>query len=262
MTRSVALIGLGALGQTIAAELKAGHLPGVAFGGALVPPGWDRAGPDVTWQHVQDLLASGPDLVVEAAGHGALATHAEACLRAGRDLVVASVGALMEQDLRDRLWDAAREGRSRLIIPSGALGGLDYLRAARRAGRLQVRYRGCKPVAAWRNTVAEELVDLGAIRQATTFFRGRAAEAARRFPQNANVVAALALAVGDPDAVAVELVADPQAETNSHHVEADGDAGSFQLRVQNLPMPTNPKTSRVTAYSVLDAIAAHLGVDG
>lgn len=259
MNRSVALIGFGALGHAIAAELQAGHIPGVAFCGALVPQGSGDACPDAAWHRVEDLLASGPDLVVEAAGHGALSSHAATCLRTGHDLVAASVGALMDQALRNRLWEAAREGRSRLIVPSGALGGLDYLRAAHRAGHMQVKYRGSKPVAAWRKTAAEEMVDLDAIRQITTFFRGNASEAARRFPQNANVVAALALAVGSPDAVAVELVADPGATANSHHVEANGDAGSISLHVENLPMSANPKTSRVTAYSILDVIATHLG---
>jgi aspartate dehydrogenase len=116
-------------------------------------------------------------------------------------------------------------------------------------------------VAAWRRTAAEGLVDLDAIRESTTFYRGTAAEAARLFPQNANVVAALALAVGGPDAVAVELVADPDATANSHHVDADGDAGSISLRVENMPMAANPKTSRVTAYSILDSIAMHLGAN-
>jgi aspartate dehydrogenase len=259
MKRSVALIGFGSLGKAIAAELRAGQVPGVEFCGALVPQGAADAGLGATWHRVEDLLAAHPDLVVEAAGHGALESHAAACLRAGCDLVAASVGALMDQALRERLWDAARQGHSRLIVPSGALGGLDYLRAAHRVGHMRVRYRGCKPVAAWRNTAAEQLVDLGALRQSTTFFRGNAVEAATKFPQNANVVAALALAVGDPDAVSVELVADPQAHANSHHVEADGDAGSIRLQVENLPMPANPKTSRVTAYSIVDAIAMHLG---
>ena len=259
MTRSVALIGFGALGHAIASELQSGHIPGVAFRGALVPQGSGATCPDAAWHRVEDLLASGPDLVVEAAGHGALGSHAATCLRAGHDLVAASVGALMDPTLRDLLWDAAREGHSRLIVPSGALGGLDYLRAAHRVGRMRVRYRGCKPVAAWRRTAAEGFVDLDAIRECTTFYRGTAAEAARLFPQNANVVAALALAVGDPDAVAVELVADPDATANSHHVDADGDAGSISLRVENMPMAANPKTSRVTAYSILDSIAMHLG---
>jgi aspartate dehydrogenase len=259
--RRVALIGFGALGHAIATELQAGHIPGVAFHGALVPAGSSHADLEGAWHCVDDLLAAAPDLVVEAAGHAALGSHAAACLRAGCDLVAASVGALMDQGLRDRLWDAARAGRSRLIVPSGALGGLDYLRAAHRAGHMQVQYRGCKPVNAWRNTAAETLVDLGAIRQSTTFFRGNAEEAARKFPQNANVVAALALAVGDPDAVRVELVADPGASANSHHVEARGDAGTIRLSVENLPLPANPKTSRVTAYSILDAIAMQLGAE-
>lgn len=259
--RRVALIGFGALGRAIATELQAGHIPGVAFLGALVPEGSNHADLDGAWHHVDDLLAAAPDLVVEAAGHGALSSHATTCLRAGCDLIAASVGALMDQALRDRLWEAARAGRSRLIVPSGALGGLDYLRAAHRAGNMQVYYRGRKPVNAWRNTAAETLVDLGGIRQSTTFFRGNAEEAARRFPENANVVAALALAVGGPDAVEVELVADPDASTNSHHLEARGDAGAIRLSVENMPLPANPKTSRVTAYSVLDAITTHLGAE-
>jgi len=79
--------------------------------------------------------------------------------------------------------------------------------------------------------------------------------------ENANVVAALALAVGDPDAVEVELMADPEARTNSHHVEARGDGGAIRLSVENLPMPANPKTSRLTAYSIPDAIAMQPGAE-
>lgn len=255
----VALIGFGALGRTIAAELRAGRVPGVVFEGALVPAGVVHEGLHNAWHRVDQLIEARPDLVVEAAGHAALASHAAACLAAGCDLVAASVGALMEAQLREHLSNAARQGRSRLIVPSGALGGLDYLRAAHRAGRLQVHYRGCKPVGAWRGTAAETLVDLASLRTSTTFFRGSAEEATREFPQNANVVAALALAVGDPQAVTVELVADPHATANSHHVEAHGDAGTIRLSVENQPMQDNPKTSRVTAYSILDAVAARLG---
>lgn len=93
----------------------------------------------------------------------------------------------------------------------------------------------------------------------TVFFRGNAEEAATRFPQNANVVAALALAVGDPQAVSVELVADPESHSNSHEVTACGEAGTMRIVVENLPTAGNPKSSRITAYSVLDAVASHWG---
>ncbi|MBB3641731.1 aspartate dehydrogenase [Variovorax atrisoli] len=257
--RSIALIGFGALGQAVARELKAGHLPGVEFLGALVPPASTHAELDRSWHSVDDLLAAGPDLVVEVAGHAALGSHAPRCLEAGCDLVAASVGALMDPLLRARLWDSARLGKSRLLVPSGALGGLDYLRAARRVGEVHVEYRGSKPVAAWHGTAAEKLTDLRALDKRTVFFRGDAEEAATRFPQNANVVAALALAVGDPQAVSVELVADPESESNSHEVTAHGEAGMMRIVVENRPMASNPKSSRITAFSVLDAVASHWG---
>lgn len=255
----IALIGFGALGQALAGELQAGHLPGVEFLGALVTGTVAHPGLHQSWSRLDDLLAAEPDLVVEVAGQAALQSHAPGCLEAGCNVVAASVGALMDASLRTRLWDCARQGNSRLLIPSGALGGLDYLRAARRVGAVQVNYRGCKPVAAWRGTAAEDLIDLRAIDKSTVFFRGSAEEAAMRFPQNANVVAALALAVGDPQAVSVELVADPGATTNRHELEAHGAAGTIRLCVENSPLPANPKSSRVTAFSILETIASHWG---
>ncbi|MDP9932800.1 aspartate dehydrogenase [Variovorax paradoxus] len=257
--RRVALIGFGALGQAIAAELSADRLAGVVLAGALVLPGHAHEGLACAWETMDELLDSEPDLVIEAAGHAALSIHATRCLLAGHDLVVASVGALMDEPLRHRLLEAARQGRSRLVVPSGALGGLDYLRAARRLGPVNVSYVGRKPVKAWRGTAAEGMVDLDKVTEAATFFRGAATEAATLFPQNANVVAALALAVDDPKSVSVELVADPRATHNSHEVQAEGAAGSIHLGVRNEPMAGNPKTSRITAFSLLEVVAARLG---
>lgn len=257
--RRIALIGFGALGQVLAAELRAGHLPGAEFVGALVRDAAAHAGLQQPWRRLDDLLAADPDLVIEVAGQAALESHAPACLRAGCDVVAASVGALLDASLHTCLQDSAREGKSRLLVPSGALGGLDYLRAARRVGPVHVNYRGCKPVAAWRGTAAERLIDLETVDRRTVFFRGGAEEAAARFPQNANVVAALALAVGDPLAVTVELVADPQAESNCHELTARGAAGTIRLSVENTPLPANPKSSRVTAFSILETVAAHWG---
>ena len=257
--RRIALIGFGALGQVLAGELQAAHLPGVEFLGALVTGTVAHAGLHQSWSRLDDLLAAEPDLVVEVAGQAALEKHAPGCLEAGCDVVAASVGALMDSSLRTRLRECARQGNSRLLIPAGALGGLDYLRAARRVGAVQVNYRGCKPVAAWRGTAAEGLIDLQAIDRSTVFFRGNAEEAATRFPQNANVVAALALAIGDPLAVTVELVADPGVHTNRHEVEAHGAAGTIRLSVENSPLPANPKSSRVTAFSILETVASHWG---
>jgi len=257
--RRIALIGFGALGRVLAAELQAGHLPNAEFIGALVKDTTAHAGQHRSWSRLDDLLAAGPDLIVEVAGQAALEDHVPTCLRSGFDVVAASVGALMESSLLTRLRDCAHQGGSRLLIPSGALGGLDYLRAARRVGRVEVSYRGSKPVPAWRGTAAEELIDLRTIDRTTVFFCGNAREAALRFPQNANVVAALALAVGDPLAVNVELVAEPDSNANRHEFTARGDAGTIRFSVENSPLPANPKSSRVTAFSILETVASHWG---
>jgi len=257
--RRIALIGFGALGRVLAGELQAGHLPDVEFIGALVRDTRAQPGPHRSWTRLADLLAAGPDLVVEVAGQAALEDHVPDCLRSGCDVVAASVGALMESALFARLRDCAHQGGSRLLIPSGALGGLDYLRAARRVGPVEVSYRGSKPVSAWRGTAAEALIDLRTIDVSTVFFCGNAREAALRFPQNANVVAALALAVGDPLAVNVTLVADPDSDANRHEFTARGDAGTIRFSVENSPLPSNPKSSRVTAFSILETVASHWG---
>lgn len=252
----VAVIGHGAIGRVVVRELLAGtaapaRLVGVMVrdpARAAVPAGV----PVVTTPDA--LLALRPTLVVEAAGQGALREHGQAILRAGCDLLAASVGALADAGLAVALEEAARAGASQLLIPAGALGALDALGAARLAGLQQVRYRSRKPPQAWRGSPAEACVDLGALSEAAVFFRGSARQAARDYPKNANVAATLALATLGLDAVQVELMADPAAPGNVHEVEAEGAAGTLRLQMLNHAAPDNPKTSLLTPYSLLQAI--------
>ncbi len=253
----VGLIGLGTIGQALARELQMRRDEGLQLVGVLcrgsaactqlgVPPA----------ATVQALLALQPDLVVEAAGHAAVLTHGAACLRAGCDLLLASVGALADAALQGELDAAASAGGAQVLLPSGALGGLDWLQAAKLAGLQSVHLRSIKPPAAWRDTPAELALDLAALRAATTIFSGSAREAARLYPKNANVAATLALATLGLDATQVELVADPASPGNVHEVQAQGAAGSFSLRLDNAASPGNPKSSAITAFSLLRSILA------
>ena len=203
---------------------------------------------------VDDLLATGPDLVVECAGHDALDAYGEATLRAGRDLVVVSVGALADPRRHDALLAAAREAGRQLIVPAGAIGGLDILGAARLAGLHSVCYRSRKPPLAWRGTPAEGQIDLLRLRAPTVFYRGRARDAALQYPKNANVAATLALATLGFEHTRVELVADPGADGNFHEIDAHGRSGSVTIRIEGVASPSNPRTSMVTAYSVARAV--------
>src|SRR5581483_118116 len=190
----------------------------------------------------------------EVAGQAAVAEHVEKVLRGGIDCLVISVGALADPALFGRLKAAAQAGGSRLLLPAGAIGGIDAIAAMRLGGLSTVRYRSRKPPAAWRGSPAEKVADLDGLKSRTVLYRGTAGEAALLYPQNANVAAAVALAGLGFDATEVELVADPEAPGNVHEIEAEGAGGRFAIQLQGKPSRTNPKTSALAALSVARAL--------
>jgi aspartate dehydrogenase len=257
---SVALIGCGGIAQDVVAALRGnGAGETVRIVGALARPGkGDKARErlrDITIvEALDELLAHRPDVVAEVAGQGAVAEHGEAVLRRGFDCLVISVGALADEKLYARLKAAAQEGASRILLPAGAIGGIDAIAAMRVAGLTKVTYRSRKPPAAWRGSPAEKVADLDALKQRTVLYKGTAGEAALLYPQNANVAAAVALAGLGFEATEVELVADPDAPGNVHEIEAEGAAGRFAIQLQGKPSRSNPKTSALAAMSVARAL--------
>jgi aspartate dehydrogenase len=195
-----------------------------------------------------------PPVVVEAAGHGGLAEHGAAVLEAGSDLIVISAGALADRALYQKLAAAAEKGKAKMLIAAGAIGGVDALAAARQGGLARVRYTSRKPPKAWRGTPAEKMGDLAKLAEEKVLYTGRADDAARSYPQNANVCATVALAGAGWDKTEVTLIADPAAEGNIHQIEAEGGFGSMRIEMRGKPLPDNPKTSSLAALSVLRAI--------
>ena len=228
---AVGLIGCGGIAQDVLAALRASPANGVSIVGALARPGRGAAARaklceiDVV-EALDDLLARDPMLVAEVAGQSAVAEHGDTILRRGIDCLVISVGALADPALLARLRSAAHDGNSHILLPAGAIGGIDAIAAMRVAGLTSVRYRSRKPPAAWRGSPAERLVDLDKLTRRTVLYQGTAGEAALLYPQNANVAAAVALAGLGFDATEVELVADPDAPGNIHEIEAEGVAGT------------------------------------
>jgi aspartate dehydrogenase len=253
----VALIGFGAIGTALAHALRETEHPVIGILGRVnsldalrkkVPAGV----PVVT--NTNDLLALSPEVVVECAGHEALRVYGEAVLRARRTLVVSSVGALADRAVETSLRQAAATG-GRLAIPSGAMGGLDALAAARHAGVDEVLYTSRKAPSAWRVTKAEEFVDLQSISSAEVFYEGSARQAALDFPRNANVVAAVALAGIGFDLTRVRLMVDPDATGNRHLLEARGAFGEISASVLARTLPDNPKSSMLTPFSLVRTIS-------
>lgn len=259
MRQTVGLIGCGGIARDVVAALGKADAD-VAIVAALCRPGRAAAAraalPDIAiCEGLADFLDRRPAVAAEVAGQGAVAAYGADILRRGIDLLVISVGALAEPSLRETLRSAAQAGGSRLLLPAGAIGGIDAIAAMRMSGLDSVRYRSRKPPAAWRGSPAERLVRLDELTARTVLYRGHAGEAALLFPQNANVAAALALAGLGFEATQVELVADPQAPGNVHEIEAEGAAGSVTIALQGRPSRSNPKTSALAALSVARALA-------
>lgn len=247
----VAVIGAGAIGRYVAEGLRREGLGPAAVLVRSEPR--DRA-PGV--HHVRSVAALPRDTthLVDCAGHSGLSQHGPEALASGIDVVTLSLGALADGALAGALSDAARRGGAKLHLASGAIGALDALRAAAVGGLTNVRYVGRKPPMGWAGSPAEEVLDLAGLTVAVTHFEGSARDAALRYPRNANVAAAVAVAGIGFDATEVQLVADPEADGNVHAVEAEGAFGRFTFRITGAALPDNPRSSALAAMSAVAEI--------
>ena len=137
---------------------------------------------------------------------------------------------------------------------SGAIGGLDALSAGSVGTLSQVTYRGRKPPQGWRGSPAQAKLDLDALSEPAVHFSGSARVAALEYPKNANVAASVALAGIGFDKTQVELIADPGIARNMHEVVAEGDFGRLEFRIEGDSLPDNPRSSAITAMSVVREI--------
>jgi aspartate dehydrogenase len=202
-----------------------------------------------------ELIAARPEVVIEAASHGAVREHAEALLSNGIAVIVLSGGALCDDELRARLERASAKHRALLYLPSGGIGGLDALKAACAAGVDEVSIAVTKPPAAWKGIAYVERmkIDLDHLAGPLILFEGTAREGVPHFPANVNIAAVLSLAGVGFDRTRLKVVADPALRFNTHFVTIKGKTGIIDLRFETVPSPDNPKTAMLAYYSALAA---------
>jgi aspartate dehydrogenase len=240
VTRTVGLLGAGALGGVLRERLAAGDVAGC------------RLGPVRTRGQVVGL--GGADVVVESAGVAAAVAEVPALLAAGVDVVLCSCGALADPDMVRALARLV-PGRARLLLPAGAIGGLDIFRAAVR-GSTSARVR----LHTTKRAAALDSLSAGPV----TVFAGSARGAALAFPRTSNVAVALAVATVGLDRTEVLVTADPGAVTSRHVARVETELGEYRLEASNAVAPgSGGRTSAVTAWSVLtlleDLARGHAG---
>ena len=249
----IGLAGLGAIGQAVARGLDAG-IPGCNLTAAA---GRDEAKARsfaAGLAHPVRIvplaaLAEHADIVVECAPAALLAQIGEPVLAAGKQLVVLSAGALLEHPQLEAL---ARRHGGQIIVPTGALIGLDAVVAAAEGTIHSVRMVTRKPIAGLLGApfLRENNIDISALTAPLKLFSGSAREAAKGFPANLNVAVALSLAGIGPDRTMLEIWADPGVTRNTHRIEVDADSARFSMTIENVPSE-NPRTGRITALSVI-----------
>ncbi len=256
MPIKVGIAGLGSVGRVLAQRLTDG-IPGLALS-CIAARDHARA---QAWLSANNIkcpvvaLADFPhyaDLAVECAPPEILDEICRPMLMAGKRVMVLSAGALLP---RPELVELAKANGGQIIVPTGALLALDAVTAAAEGVIHSVKMVTRKPpkgLSGARYLITNN-INVDGLTEPKRVFAGTAREAAAGFPENVNVVAALALAGVGPDRTLIEIWADPALSRNCHTIEVEADSARFSFSIENVPSE-NPKTGRITALSVIAAL--------
>jgi len=258
----IGLIGCGAIGSEIAKAIDKGLIPNATLKAALDED--PKATKVLNTQlkkkfkavkTINQLLKAGVDLIVEAASQQAVKEYAEKILKSRKDLLVLSVGALLDNTLLQNLLKICQRYGNRIYVISGALGGIDAIKAASIIGFTDLILTTRKHPNALASSpfFTERGLDPKNITQPTLLYEGSASEAVRLFPANINVAATLTL-TATPKEPLIRIIADPTLDVNVHELTARGEFGEITIVMKNKPSSTNPKTSYIAALSAISAL--------
>lgn len=253
----VGLAGLGAVGQPVARLLLEG-INGLVLAAVSVrdPEKAKRTIPalgDSVAFVEPGALAGLCDVVIEGLPPSQFLAVARPTIEAGRIFMPLSVGQLL---IHADLIERARETGARILPPTGALLGLDAVRAAAEGEIRSVTMVTRKPPKGLEGApyLVEKGIRLEGLKEPLKVFDGSARDGARGFPANVNVAAALSLAGIGPDRTRLQIWADPGVDRNIHRIEVEADAARFSMQIENVPSAENPRTGKITGLSTLAAL--------
>jgi aspartate dehydrogenase len=255
------LIGCGAIGTVLAEAIdggKAGEIDLIVVYDIIVERAQILASklnrkPLVAKNINEVLERDDVQIVIEAASQEAVEQYAVKVLSSNKDLMVMSTGALLDETLMAKIVEAAKNSGRKIYVPSGAIVGLDNVKAAAIGQIEEVTLITRKPPISFKGApyVEKSKIDLSALKEPLTLYEGSAREAVKLFPQNVNVAATLSLAGVGPDKTKVKIIVDPGIKNIIHEIHVKGEFGEILTRTVNKPFPSNSRTSYIAALSAI-----------
>ena len=259
--KRIGLLGCGAIGTDIALAIDSGKIPAKLT--HVYDFSKDASAKMITKLQnkpiITDnvgLLAAAPvDLIVEAASQDAVRDNALSILQNRKDLMIMSVGALLDESILEIIEEGCKDFNKKVYLPSGAITGLDGVRAVKNELDSLVLVTTKNPKALKGAKFFEtSKINLDELKDQTIIYEGTAQEAVKLFPANINVAALLSLAGLGSIKTKVKIVADPRTDKNTHEIDAEGKFGKFSIKVENVPSENNPKTSRLAILSAIECL--------
>lgn len=270
MKLKVGLIGCGAIGNVIYNAIVHGVAPGsdkdshnlserfevVGVYDLKLEESRKMAG-KLAVDNFEKFLLLDMDIVVEAASQNAVREYGEIILESGKELLIMSVGAFSDDLLLKRIREAAIKNEKRVYLPSGAISGIDAIKAVKEfivEASLTTTKNPRSLVGAPFFENKDIDIDPSKLKGKTVLFEGSAREAIDLFPQNVNVAAILSLAGVGFDRTKIRIIADPDTDKNTHEIMVKGAFGTIRTISENVPSPDNPKTSYLAAISAVQTL--------
>jgi len=259
--KRIGLLGCGSIGTQIAIAIDTGIIPAQLT--HIFDEDKDKSNLLITKlkqkpEIVENahLLSSNPlDLVVEAASQDAVSDNALSIIQNRKDLLIMSGGALLDESVFEIISDACKEFKKTVYLPSGAISGLDAIKSVKNELESVVLSTTKHPNSLKGAKFFEDFkINLEDIKEKSTIFEGTANEAVRLFPKNINVSALLSLSGLGSHETIVKIIADPNTTKNTHEITARGKFGQITTKIENVPDPQNPRTSRLAILSAIETL--------
>jgi aspartate dehydrogenase len=195
------------------------------------------------------------DIIIECASKDAVREFGKKIIESKKDLIVLSVGAFSDKEYLAELQNLSSSNSTRILIPTGAIAGLDSIRSVRKyLNSVTITTTKHPKSLAGAPFFESSRIRLDDINSETVLFEGNASTAIELFPANVNVAVAVALAGVGLEKTRVKIMTDPLISVNKHEIVAKGSFGEIHIVVQNIPSPTNPKTSYLASLSAIECL--------